>query len=191
VGARNDLQIDKKPGTPTFPGNKVEKKSDIKVKNTIMPNGTLKIAMRIKSGQIVDFFEMKSKAGAALVLTPVPAGDAQITDLTTALPLASDEKWVMYTAPYVGTMGTKFETTLRLDPNAAHANGFQVITTAVTYVGINFADGHYVFGISLLAGKNNAGQPFALGTGAAAASKKKPKKPAKKKAGKSKGKKKK
>ena len=61
--------------------------------------------------------------------------------------------------------GAKFKTMLRLSPFAVHDNGFQVVTVAFTHANHTFARDNYVFGISLLPGKNNAGMQLNLGTG--------------------------
>jgi hypothetical protein len=83
------------------------------------------------------------------------------------------KRWATFLADYDPAFGAKFKTTLRLSPFAVHDNGFQVITVAFTHANHAFARDNYVFGISLLPGKNNAGVQLNLGPGGGGASAKK------------------
>jgi hypothetical protein len=58
-----------------------------------------------------------------------------------------------------------------------HDNGFQVVTVAFTHANRQFATDNYIFGLSILPGKNNAG--IQLGLNPAPAKKSKPAKKAK------------
>ena len=110
---------------------------------------------------------MRFKPGpdGLLPLHVQPADDPIAQDLTTTLGRAPDERWATFLADYDPLFGAKFKTTLRLSPFAVHDNGFQVVTVAFTHANHTFARDNYVFGISLLPGKNNAGVQLNLGTG--------------------------
>lgn len=176
---KKTLQYSPDPGNP---GNvKIEKVSEVEA-NTPKPIVALqlKLGLRVKQIQTVEEFEVRFGPGAngVLPLHPQPADDPIAQDLTTALGRGPDERWATYLADYDPAFGTKFTTKLRLSPFAVHPNGFQIITVAFTHANHNFATDNYVFGISLLPGKNNAGTQLNLGGGAATPAKK-PQKPKK------------
>jgi hypothetical protein len=199
-GGQHKLVITKKslqyPVDPGDPGNvKIEKESDVAAE-TPLPSQALqlKLGLRVKLAQTVELFEVRFKPGpdGLLPLHAQPVDDPIAQDLTATLGRAPDERWATFLADYDPAFGAKFKTTLRLSPFAVHDNGFQVITVAFTHANRTFARDNYVFGISLLPGKNNAGVQLNLGPGGGGASAKKttkspakaakPRKPAKKSA---------
>ncbi len=186
-GGQPKLAIKKKslhyPVDPSNPAtHKIEKVSDVDA-DTPPPAGALqlKLGMRIKQNQTVELFEVRFAPGAngLLPLHPQPAGDPIAQDLETTLGRATDERWATYLADYEPAFGTKFTTTLRLSPFAVNDNGFQVVTVAFTHANHQFATDNYVFGISLLPGKNNAGIQLSTGGGGATGPAKKTKTPKK------------
>ncbi|HET9855658.1 MAG TPA: hypothetical protein VFR53_11430 [Methylomirabilota bacterium] len=187
-GGQHKLVITKKslqyPVDPGDPGNvKIEKESDVAAE-TPLPSQALqlKLGLRVKLAQTVELFEVRFKPGpdGLLPLHAQPVDDPIAQDLTATLGRAPDERWATFLADYDPAFGAKFKTTLRLSPFAVHDNGFQVITVAFTHANRTFARDNYVFGISLLPGKNNAGVQLNLGPGGGgAAAKKATKTPAK------------
>jgi len=188
-GGQHKLVITKKslqyPVDPGNPGNvKIEKESDVAAETPLPQQALqLKLGLRIRQAQTVELFEVRFKPGpdGLLPLHVQPADDPIAQDLTATLGRAPDERWATFLADYDPLFGAKFKTTLRLSPFAVHDNGFQVVTVAFTHANHSFARDNYVFGISLLPGKNNAGVQLNLGTGgggAAAAPKKTKKTPA-------------
>lgn len=187
-GGQHKLVITKKslqyPVDPGNPGNvKIEKESDVAAE-TPLPSQALqlKLGLRVKLAQTVELFEVRFKPGpdGLLPLHAQPIDDPIAQDLTATLGRAPDERWATFLADYDPAFGAKFKTTLRLSPFAVHDNGFQVITVAFTHANRTFARDNYVFGISLLPGKNNAGVQLNLGPGGGgAAAKKATKTPAK------------
>jgi len=192
-GGQHKLVIKKKtlqyPADPSNPGNvKIEKESDVDAQTPLPAQALqLKLGLRIKQTQTVELFEVRFKPGpnGLLPLHVQPADDPIAQDLTATLGKASDERWATFLANYDPQFGAKFKTKLRLSPFATHPNGFQVVTVAFTHANHTFATDNYVFGISLLPGKNNAGIQLNLGGGGGAApakkAAKKKKKPAKSK----------
>jgi hypothetical protein len=180
-GGQHKLVITKKslqyPVDPGNPGNvKIEKESDVAAE-TPLPSQALqlKLGLRVKLAQTVELFEVRFKPGpdGLLPLHAQPVDDPIAQDLTATLGRAPDERWATFLADYDPAFGAKFKTTLRLSPFAVHDNGFQVITVAFTHANHAFARDNYVFGISLLPGKNNAGVQLNLGPGGGGASAKK------------------
>ena len=194
-GGRRDLTIDKKPiaSNPAYPPsgpnkNKIRKQSGVELKTFNVPKGRLKIGVRVKQVENVEQLEILGKNGQQLVLTPAPpqenpANNPVALDLGTTFGVASDEKWVTYTADWdPETFGKKFDTKLVLDPFECHPNGVRVFMIAITYDSLTFQDDHYVYGVSVLPGENS--KAFAIDVGAAAkkpVAKKATKKAAKKK----------
>jgi hypothetical protein len=130
-------------------------------------------------------FEVRqTSSGTVMPLHPQPPGDPIAQDLETALGRAADERWATYLADYQPSYGTKFTSKLRLSPFDVHDNGFQVVTVAFTHANRQFATDNYIFGLSILPGKNNAGIQLGLGGGGATPSSKKPKAARKSKAAK-------
>jgi hypothetical protein len=172
-GGQHKLVITKKslqyPVDPGNPGNvKIEKESDVEAQTSLPLQAIqLKLGLRIKQAQTVELFEVRFKPGATgvLPLHVQPADDPIAHDLTATLGRAPDERWATFLADYDPLFGAKFKTTLRLSPFAVHDNGFQVVTVAFTHANHTFARDNYVFGISLLPGKNNAGVQLNLGPG--------------------------
>ena len=95
-------------------------------------------------------------------LSAQPANDSIAQDLEIALGRAADERWATYLASYQPSFGTKFTSKLRLSPFDVHDNGFQVVTVAFTHANRQFATDNYIFGLSILPGKNNAGIQLGL-----------------------------
>ncbi len=195
-GGQHKLVIKKKtlqyPVDPDNPGYvKIEKESDVDAETSLPAEALqLKLGLRIKQTQTVELFEVRFKPGPSglLPLHVQPADDPIAQDLTETLGKASDERWATFLADYDPQFGAKFKTKLRLSPFAVHPNGFQLVTVAFTHANHMFANANYVFGISLLPGKNNAGIQLNLGGGGAAPPKKKtPKKRTPAKSKKSKG----
>ena len=114
-----------------------------------------------------------------MAVHPQPANDPIAQDLAATLGLAADEKWATFLADYDPAFGTKFNSTLRVSPFSVHDNGFQVVTVAFTHANRTFANDNYLFGLSILPGKNNAALQLPL-SGSGQSAKKPAKKPAKK-----------
>jgi len=172
-GGQHKLVITKKslqyPVDPGNPGSvKIQKESDVDAQTPLPQLAIqLKLGLRIKQTQTVELFEVRFKPGSTglLPLHVQPPDDPIAQDLTTTLGRAPDERWATFLADYDPAFGAKFQTTLRLSPFAVHDNGFQVVTVAFTHANHSFARDNYVFGISLLPGKNNAGVQLNLGPG--------------------------
>ncbi len=190
-GGQAKLVIKKKhvhfPPHPPGPGQqKIEKESDVDAQ-TPPPNHAmqLKLGLRIKQAQQVELFELRPAGGGLMALHPQAPNDPIAQDLEATLGRAADEKWATFLADYQPSFGTKFTSKLRLSPFDVHDNGFEVVTVAFTHANRQFATDNYVFGLSILPGKNNAGVQLGLGGGGSEQSSKKPKaakksKPAKK-----------
>ena len=186
-GGQAKLNIKKKsvhfPPHPPQPGHsKIEKESDVEAQ-TPPPDHALqlKLGLRINHGQEIELFELRPAVGGVMRLHAQPPNDAIAQDLEATLGRAADEKWATYLADYQPSFGTKFTSKLRLSPFDVHANGFQVVTVAFTHANRHFATDNYVFGLSILPGKNNAGVQLSLGGGSPQPAKKaKPAQPAKK-----------
>lgn len=174
-GGQAKLVIKKK--TVHFPPTKIEKESEVEAQ-TPPPNHALqlKLGLRIKAAQSIELFEVRQTAsGTIMALHPQSPGDAIAQDLETALGRAADERWATYLADYQPSYGTKFTSKLRLSPFDVHDNGFQVVTVAFTHANRQFATDNYIFGLSILPGKNNAGIQLGLGGGAPTSSSRAPK----------------
>jgi hypothetical protein len=177
-GGQNKLVISKKnlqySPDPGNPGNvRIEKQSEVEAQ-TPKPAAALqlKLGLRVKQSQTIEDFEVRFKPGpdGVLPLHLQPADSPIAHDLTTALGRGPDERWATYLADYDPAFGTKFTTKLRLSPFAVHPNGFQIVTVAFTHANHQFATDNYVFGLSLLPGRNNAGSQLNLGGGSAPSS---------------------
>ena len=185
-GGQHKLVITKKnlqyPADPGNPANvKIEKESDVDARTPLPAQALpLKLGLRIKQNQTIELFEVRFGPGpnGLLPLHVQPADDPIAQDLTATLGKGPDERWATFLADYDPRFGATFRTKLRLSPFAAHPNGFQVVTVAFTHANHTFATDNYVFGISLLPGKNNAGTQLNLGPGGEVPAKK-PKKPKK------------
>lgn len=172
-GGQNKLVITKKdlqyPVDPANPGGvKIQKESAVDAQ-TPKPTAALqlKLGLRVKQAQTIEEFEVRFGPGPAgvLPLHVQPADGPIAQDLAAALGRGPDERWATYLADYDPAYGTKFTTKLRLSPFAVHPNGFQIVTVAFTHANHQFATDNYVFGLSLLPGKNNAGTQLNLGSG--------------------------
>jgi hypothetical protein len=186
--AKKEIDITK--DSVTHDQTHITKKSSIKIGRT--DTATIKIGLRIKTGQTIDAFEIKPAGSpTAITLTLIQEPDSRYDDLETVLPSGADEKWVIYTAPWNANHGKKFVTSLKVGNTSIHPNGFQVVTTVATADSVSFANGHYIFGLSILPGATNEGEPYFLGSsGGSTATSAKSTKAKAKKAPKKKGKKK-
>jgi hypothetical protein len=166
-GGQAKLVIKKKtvhwpPGQPGH--HKIEKESEVDAQ-TPPPDHALqlKLGLRIKAAQEVELFEVRqASSGTAMPLNAQPPNGPIAQDLEVALGRAADERWATYLADYQPSFGTKFTSKLRLSPFDVHDNGFQVVTVAFTHANRQFATDNYIFGLSILPGKNNAGIQLAL-----------------------------
>ena len=176
-GGQAKLIIKKK--TVNFPPQKIEKESELDAQ-TPKPDHAiqLKLGLRIKQAQQVEALELRPVGGGLMAVHAQPANDPIAQDLAVTLGLAADEKWATFLADYDPAFGTKFNSTLRLSPFNVHDNGFQVVTVAFTHANRTFANDNYLFGLSILPGKNNAALQLPLG-GSERSAKKPAKKPAK------------
>jgi hypothetical protein len=178
-GGQAKLSIKKKnihyPPHPPQPGqSKIEKESDVDAQ-TPPPDHALqlKLGLRIRQGQQIELFEVRPAGGGAVMpLHAQAANDPIAQDLEATLGRAADERWATYLADYQPGYGTKFTSKLRLSPFDVHDNGFQVVTVAFTHANRHFATDNYIFGLSILPGKNNAAVQLSLGGGAAPSAKK-------------------
>jgi len=177
-GGQAKLIIKKK--TVNFPPQKIEKESELDAQ-TPKPDHAmqLKLGLRIKQVQQVEALELRPTSGGLMAVHPQPANDPIAQDLAATLGLAADEKWATFLADYDPAFGTKFNSTLRVSPFSVHDNGFQVVTVAFTHANRTFANDNYLFGLSILPGKNNAALQLLL-SGSEQSAKKPAKKPAKK-----------
>jgi hypothetical protein len=177
-GGQAKLIIKKK--TINFPPQKIEKESELDAQ-TPKPDHAiqLKLGLRIKQAQQIEALELRPAGGGLMAVHPQPANDPIAQDLAATLGLAADEKWATFLADYDPAFGTKFNSTLRVSPFSVHDNGFQVVTVAFTHANRTFANDNYLFGLSILPGKNNAALQLMLG-GSEQSAKKPAKKPAKK-----------
>ena len=177
-GGQAKLIIKKK--TINFPPQKIEKESELDAQ-TPKPDHAiqLKLGLRIKQAQQIEALELRPAGGGLMAIHPQPANDPIAQDLAATLGLAADEKWATFLADYDPAFGTKFNSTLRVSPFSVHDNGFQVVTVAFTHANRTFANDNYLFGLSILPGKNNAALQLPL-SGSAQSAKKPAKKPAKK-----------
>jgi hypothetical protein len=176
-GGQAKLIIKKK--TVNFPPLKIEKESELDAQTPTPDHAMqLKLGLRIKQAQHVEALELRPAAGGLMAVHAQPANDPIAQDLAATLGLAADEKWATFLADYDPAFGTKFNSTLRLSPFNIHDNGFQVVTVAFTHANRTFANDNYLFGLSILPGKNNAALQLPL-SGSERAAKKPAKKPAK------------
>jgi len=177
-GGQAKLIIKKK--TINFPPQKIEKESELDAQ-TPKPDHAiqLKLGLRIKQAQQIEALELRPAGGGLMAVHPQPANDPIAQDLAATLGLAADEKWATFLADYDPAFGTKFDSTLRVSPFSVHDNGFQVVTVAFTHANRTFANDNYLFGLSILPGKNNAALQLPL-SGSAQSAKKPAKKPVKK-----------
>src|SRR6185436_14113309 len=171
-GGQAKLIIKKK--TVNFPPQKIEKESELDAQ-TPKPDHAiqLKLGLRIKQAQQIEALELRPAGGGLMAVHPQAPNDPIAQDL------AADEKWATFLADYDPAFGTKFNSTLRVSPFSVHDNGFQVVTVAFTHANRTFANDNYLFGLSILPGKNNAALQLMLG-GSEQSAKKPAKKPAKK-----------
>jgi len=168
-GGQAKLVIKKKnvhyPPSPGPAGHhKIEKESAVDAQ-TPPPDHALqlKLGLRIKAAQAVELFEVRqASTGTLMPLNAQPPNDPIAQDLEIALGRAADERWATYLANYQPSFGTKFASKLRLNPFDVHDNGFQVVTVAFTHANRQFATDNYIFGLSILPGKNNAAIELAL-----------------------------
>ena len=177
-GGQAKLIIKKK--TVNFPPQKIEKESEVDAQ-TPKPDHAiqLKLGLRIKHAQQIEALELRPAGGGLMAVHPQPPNDPIAQDLAATLGLAADEKWATFLADYDPAFGTKFNSTLRVSPFSVHDNGFQVVTVAFTHANRTFANDNYLFGLSILPGKNNAALQLMLG-GSEQSAKKPAKKAAKK-----------
>ena len=154
-GGQAKLIIKKK--TINFPPQKIEKESELDAQ-TPKPDHAiqLKLGLRIKQAQQIEALELRPAGGGLMAVHPQPANDPIAQDLAATLGVAADEKWATFLADYDPAFGTKFNSTLRVSPFSVHDNGFQVVTVAFTHANRTFANDNYLFGLSILPGKNNA-----------------------------------
>jgi hypothetical protein len=131
---------------PAPTANTVGLKFGIRVKVTQTP--TLVVTTRQPSPQ-------------QMSLNPLPASDPVVVDLTTALGLASDEKWVAFTATWKKSFGLKFDSELTLNnfDTAVGDNGFQIVTVAFCHDTQTFTNGVYSYAVSVVPGKNTTAFP--------------------------------
>jgi hypothetical protein len=176
-GGQAKLIIKKK--TVNFPPQKIEKESELDAQTPTPDHAMqLKLGLRIKQAQQIEALELRPAGGGLMAVHAQPANDPIAQDLAATLGLAADEKWATFLADYDPAFGTKFNSTLRLSPFNIHDNGFQVVTVAFTHANRTFANDNYLFGLSILPGKNNAALQLPL-SGSERAAKKPAKKPAK------------
>jgi hypothetical protein len=177
-GGQAKLIIKKK--TVNFPPLKIEKESELDAQTPTPDHAMqLKLGLRIKQAQHVEALELRPAGGGLMAVHAQPANDPIAQDLAATLGLAADEKWATFLADYDPAFGTKFNSTLRVSPFNIHDNGFQVVTVAFTHANRTFANDNYLFGLSILPGKNNAALQLPL-SGSERSARKPAKKPAKK-----------
>jgi hypothetical protein len=169
---------------PVDPKKKIRKESDVDTGVGHPQTTFVKIALRIRLTQALQVFRIQFSPDPIdiLPLSDPPAAELGpiLAELTTVFGTAADEQWVVKYGDYKKRFGTKFSTTLELDPFGVHPNGLQLVPVVFTHKDRSFAADNYVFGISILPGKDNGGIP--LGTALAGTKKKVvKKKPAKKK----------
>jgi hypothetical protein len=168
LGGKRDIAIAKK-SDPTYSpiaGGKM--KIDKQSIATLAPASALAhmtpivIGIRVKKTETVQF-QMKGMNGTPFTLTPQanPGNNPDARELETVLGVAADEQWLTYDSAYgKDKLGTKFDTELVLSPFECHDSGFRVFVIAVKLAGQSFVTDHFVYGISVLPGKDNAGHPI-------------------------------
>ncbi len=163
-GGQQKLIIKKKnvhyPPNPHQSGNdKIEKESEVdaQTRYRIKRSSSSSVCVSRQRRKSSSSKCAKAPTGTQLPLNAQPANDSIAQDLEIALGSAADERWATYLANYEPSFGTKFKTKLRLSPFEVHDNGYQVVTVAFTHANHKFATDNYIFGLSMLPGKNNAG----------------------------------
>jgi hypothetical protein len=187
-GAEPTLRITKKKidYDAADPRKKIRKESKVDATVPKPEETVVKVALRIRQGQVVKEFKITGAQGD-IPLTDPPAAEAAAIalELKDVLGQAADEQWVVKYADYKKAQGMKLESTLELDPFGVHPNGLQIVPVVFTHKDRSFAADNYVVGISILPGKNNAGIAFGAAApgapGAGPAAKKAKAKPAAKK----------
>jgi hypothetical protein len=136
---------------------------DSSVRVGITETARVKIGLRIKATQSIERFEIKPAGSPTRIdLTEITdRTDWRYADVNGVFSPGSDDQWVLYTAPW--TSYTDVVTTLKLKHEKPHDNGFQVVTVVATENSIPFADGHYIYGVSIIPGAANEREP-SLGT---------------------------
>lgn len=164
-----------KPGDPPNPDHqpdandprpKVQKRSTVTVGGTNLTGGTMNIGLRLNAGDTVRHFEIRYGPPPPRPLTLRPAPQRVVDDLETGLGKAPDEQWVAYQMDLAGIPPTDFETTLVLKPHTIPDNGFRVVTVAINHDGKSFAREDYLYGVSVIPGKNSQGYRIAVKPGA-------------------------
>ena len=142
----------------------VTKKSSVKIGRTD-GNITIKIGLRIKKSQTVDLFQIKvAGSPSSIDLTRIDdTTDWRYADINLVLPPGNDDQWILYTTSWAANYGKSFDTTIRLKPHYLHDNGFQVVTVVATANDVPLATGHYIFGVSIIPGASNEGEPYFVG----------------------------
>jgi len=193
-GGKPNLVLKQK-SAPTFPPNAIKSVRDADFSGP-MPSGAtlIKLGIRVKLGQtpnlVLTTRATTGNPGTPIPLTPLPASDPVVADLTTALGCCSHEQWFAFTLNWNPTLKLKFDSTLTLSPFTSafvHQNGFEIVTVAFCHNSQTFSGGVYSYAISVLPGQHSIGFPLSAMTSPA---KKTTKKSAKKPKAKTKSKKK-
>lgn len=176
----------KQKSAPTYPPNTIKSVRDADFAGA-MPSAavSIKLGIRVKLGQtpnlVLTTRATPAHPGMPIPLTPLPANDPVVADLTAALGCCSHEQWFAYTLNWNPALKLKFDSTLTLSPFTAPFvtnNGFEVVTVAFCHNSQTFAGGVYSYAVSVLPGQHSTGFPL---TAPLTSSAKKPKKKSAKK----------
>lgn len=184
-GGAPNLVLQQK-SAPTFPPNAIKSVRNADFAGS-MPSApiVIKLGIRVKLGQtpnlVLTTRSTITTPGVPIPLTPLPASDPVIADLTTALGCCSHEQWFAFTLNWNPALKLKFDSTLTLSPFTSafvHQNGFEIVTVAFCHASQTFSGGVYSYAVSVLPGQHTIGFPLTAMTSPAQQTTKK--KPAKK-----------
>lgn len=175
---------------PTFPSNAIKSVRNADFAGS-MPSApiVIKLGIRVKLGQtpnlVLTTRATISNPGIPIPLTPLPASDPVVADLTTALGCCSHEQWFAFTLNWNPALKLKFDSTLTLSPFTSafvHQNGFEIVTVVFCHDNQTFSSGVYSYAVSVLPGQHTIGFPLSAMTSPAQQTTKKPAKKPKTKA---------
>jgi hypothetical protein len=153
---------------PSYPPNSIKSVRDADFAGAGPAAATrIKLGIRVKLGQtpnlVLTTRATPTHPGTPIPLTPLPASDPVVADLTAALGCCSHEQWFAFTLDWNTTLKLKFDSTLTLSPFAppfVTNNGFEVVTVAFCHNSQNFTGGIYSYAVSVLPGQHSTGFPL-------------------------------
>ncbi len=185
-GGVPDVDIRPTPGTPGHPNPahhpslpQVEKRSRVRVAGTGFSAGRIKLGLRLHQDDGVGRFTIRDRRGRELRLDPAPQ---HVAELDAGLGRAAGERWLAYETDWTPQTGVEFATELVLDHHAIPDNGFRVVAVAFTHTDKRFDQDDYIYGVSVIPGRNSRGFRIALGPGATRRARAAPRKTARRRA---------